>query len=357
MKNRGRVHSKKKGSNRRLSDSYTYTGELETKTGIRLVQYNSEMLEVKDTTDLTLFAPLVNSKYVSWIHVSGLTEASLITSMVKEFGLHNLDAKDILTPEHIVKVEVFDNHMLIILNDCFYDTNGEFHKEHLSLILTKNAVISFTESNSPLFDATLSALQNNLLGICDRKADTLLAFLLNHVTVSLVDSASRIEDMLEDLEEQLLDIKKNQLNFGEIIQGKRREYMTIKKSVLPLKEQFGKLLIINNPLINKDTLPLFRDANDQLQYVTQSMEGCREIISSLVDLYISNNDLRMNAIMKRLTVVSTIFIPLTFLAGIWGMNFKWMPELNWQYGYLIAWGLMLLSGILTWLYMKRKDWY
>jgi magnesium transporter len=196
-----------------------------------------------------------------------------------------------------------------------------------------------------------------LLGICDRKADTLLAFLLNHVTVSLVDSASRIEDMLEDLEEQLLDIKKNQLNFGEIIQGKRREYMTIKKSVLPLKEQFGKLLIINNPLINKDTLPLFRDANDQLQYVTQSMEGCREIISSLVDLYISNNDLRMNAIMKRLTVVSTIFIPLTFLAGIWGMNFKWMPELNWQYGYLIAWGLMLLSGILTWLYMKRKDWY
>ena len=133
--------------------------------------------------------------------------------------------------------------------------------------------------------------------------------------------------------------------------------MTIKKSVLPLKEQFGKLLIINNPLINKGTLPLFRDANDQLQYVTQSMEGCREIISSLVDLYISNNDLRMNAIMKRLTVVSTIFIPLTFLAGIWGMNFKWMPELNWQYGYLIAWGLMLLSGILTWLYMKRKDWY
>ena len=87
------------------------------------------------------------------------------------------------------------------------------------------------------------------------------------------------------------------------------------------------------------------------------MEGCREIISSLVDLYISNNDLRMNAIMKRLTVMSTIFIPLTFLAGVWGMNFRLMPELSWEYGYLIAWGVMLLTGLLTWLYMKRKDWY
>ena len=357
MKNRIKTHSKKRGSNRRLSENYMYTGELETKTGIRLVQYNSEMLEVKDITSLTSFTPLVSKKCVSWIHVTGLTDAAQVTSLVKEFGLHNLDAKDILTPEHVVKIDVFENHALIILNDCYYDVNSELHSEHLSLILTNDTVISFTESNNPLFDATLNALQSNLLGICARKADTLLAFLLNHVTVSLVDSASRIEDMLEDLEEELLDIKGNRINFGESIQKKRREYMMIKKSVLPLKEQFNKLLLSGNPLINKDTLPLFRDANDQLQYVTQSMEGCREIISSLVDLYISNNDLRMNAIMKRLTVMSTIFIPLTFLAGVWGMNFRLMPELSWEYGYLIAWGVMLLTGLLTWLYMKRKDWY
>jgi magnesium transporter len=94
-----------------------------------------------------------------------------------------------------------------------------------------------------------------------------------------------------------------------------------------------------------------------LQFIIQTTESCREIISSLVDLYISNNDLRMNAIMKRLTIVSTIFIPLTFLAGIWGMNFKMMPELDWQYGYGIAWSLMLLTAISTWLYMRKKDWF
>ena len=96
---------------------------------------------------------------------------------------------------------------------------------------------------------------------------------------------------------------------------------------------------------------------DHVQFIIQTTESCREIISSLVDLYISNNDLRMNAIMKRLTIVSTIFIPLTFLAGIWGMNFKMMPELDWQYGYGIAWSLMLLTAISTWLYMRKKDWF
>ena len=91
--------------------------------------------------------------------------------------------------------------------------------------------------------------------------------------------------------------------------------------------------------------------------IGNQIDLCRETLSSLVDLYISNNDLRMNAIMKRLTIVSTLFIPLTFLVGVWGMNFKIMPELDWRYGYFIAWAVMIATGGLTWLYMKRKDWY
>ena len=124
-----------------------------------------------------------------------------------------------------------------------------------------------------------------------------------------------------------------------------------------MKEQFAKLLRTENGIISSDILPIYNDLSDQLQFIIQTTESCREIISSLVDLYISNNDLRMNAIMKRLTIVSTIFIPLTFLAGIWGMNFKMMPELDWQYGYGIAWSLMLLTAISTWLYMRKKDWF
>lgn len=161
--------------------------------------------------------------------------------------------------------------------------------------------------------------------------------------------------MLEDIEELLLDIHNIPANTGQLIQERRKESITIRKNAQPLKEQFIKLS--KNPaLISAELLPLFNDIYDQILFTLQTTESCREIISSLVDLYISNNDLRMNAIMKRLTVVSTIFIPLTFLAGVWGMNFQFMPELGWKYGYLFAWLLMLLAGLISWLYLRRKDW-
>lgn len=133
-----------------------------------------------------------------------------------------------------------------------------------------------------------------------------------------MESASKVEEMLEDIEETLLDIKNDQGNMGLLIQQRRKEYMVIRKNSQPLKEQFAKLLRTENGIISSDILPIYNDLSDQLQFIIQTTESCREIISSLVDLYISNNDLRMNAIMKRLTIVSTIFIPLTFLAGIWG---------------------------------------
>ena len=141
-----------------------------------------------------------------------------------------------------------------------------------------------------------------------------------------MESASKVEEMLEDIEETLLDIKNDQGNMGLLIQQRRKEYMVIRKNSQPLKEQFAKLLRTENGIISSDILPIYNDLSDQLQFIIQTTESCREIISSLVDLYISNNDLRMNAIMKRLTIVSTIFIPLTFLAGIWGLNYMMMPE-------------------------------
>ena len=133
--------------------------------------------------------------------------------------------------------------------------------------------------------------------------------------------------------------------------------MLMKKAILPLKEQYIKLLRAENLLIHKVNRAFFNDVNDHLQFVLQTIEICRETLSSLVDLYISNNDLRMNDIMKRLTIVSTIFIPLTFLVGVWGMNYKWMPELEWQYGYLFAWIVMAIIGIIVYLYFRKKKWY
>ena len=271
--------------------------------------------------------------------------------------MHNVDAKDILTPQHVAKIEEYNGHLLIVLNTCYFDDDQELRPEHVTILVMGNTIITFTERNSGLFDSVHQAISNNLLGIREKTIGLLLVFLLNSLIASLVEIISRVEETLGDLEETLLDPNDEQKNIGPAIQRHRREYMLIRRNSQPLKEQFPKLLRTDNGIVTPDLLPVYYDLQDQLLFILQTTESCREITSSLVDLYIANNDLRMNRIMKRLTVVSTIFSPLTFLAGIWGMNFKVMPELDWRYGYATAWAIMILTAIGTWLYMKRKDWY
>lgn len=358
MRRKESSRKRKHISNRHLSDKYFYSGEHETNTGIRLTQYDEHSLQTKEVgVTASSFNKLIDPGQVNWFEVSGLTNAEVITRIVNDFGLDNLDAKDILTPQHVVKIEEYKGRMLIVLNSCYYDANMEIKSEHISILVTGNVVITFTESNNPVFETAHKALDSNMLNIRKKGSGLLLAFLLNTIIANLVETASKVEEILEDIEETLLDPKNDQGNMGSLIQKHRHEYMIIRKNSQPLKEQFSKLLRTENGIITPDILPIYNDLQDQLLFVMQTTESCREITSSLVDLYISNNDLRMNAIMKRLTVVSTLFIPLTFLVGVWGMNFKIMPELDWQYGYFIAWIVMMATGVLTWWYMKKKDWY
>lgn len=353
-------HSRRhrRGSNRRLSDKYFYVGSHDTETNIRLIQYNESSLtthEVKN--DAPDFSKLTDNKFISWFQVSGLTDSEVITRIVKECGLHNLDAKDILTPQHVIKIEEYKDRLLIVLNSCYYNDNKELHTEHISIVVSGNMLITFTESNNPVFESVVEALKTNLLGIRKKGSGLLLAFVLNTIFSNLADSVSKVEEYMEDIEEALLNPESKIDHIGQQIQERRRDYMTIRKNSQPLKEQFSKVIRSEMGIVTEDIRPVYGDLSDQIQFIIQTMEGCRDIISSLVDLYISNNDLRMNAIMKRLTVVSTIFIPLTFLAGVWGMNFDVMPELGWKHGYLMAWGIMIVIGILTWLLLKKKDWY
>lgn len=171
------VHRRRHISNRHLSDKYYYAGEHETVTDIRLTQYNAEALhttEVKKGT--SSFGKLVDPSKINWFQVSGLTDSDTITRIVKEFGLHNLDAKDILTPQHVVKIEEYANHVLIILNSSYYDANMEIHSEHISLLVTGNVVITFTESNNPVFANTMKALESDMLNLRKKRQRTAACF-------------------------------------------------------------------------------------------------------------------------------------------------------------------------------------
>lgn len=358
MKRKDNMRHKRHLSNRHLAEQYIYAGELPTSTGIRLTQYSAVGLQRKAVNPSeSSFKPLIDPEKINWFEVSGLNDAETVMRIVKEFGLHDVDAKDVLTPQHVSKIESDHSHTFLILKVCFFEADQTLRTEHVGILVCGKTVITFTESDDPVFDIVHKAIEQNKLSIRQKGTGLLLAFLLNTLFANMIETVSKIEDRLIEIEEQLITLSDtNSRTIGALIQQHRQEYMAMKRIAQPLKEQFSNLRL-NPNLVTQELIPIYNDLQDQLLFVIQTAENCREITSSLVDLYVSNNDLRMNTIMKRLTVVSTLFIPLTFLVGVWGMNFHYMPELEWKYGYLFAWGTLLLIGCLTWFYMKHKDWY
>ena len=347
--------------NNLLSEKLIYTGESQTPTHLHLCTYNaSEIQEVTGKTFQEISSSLNNDR-INWLQVHGMRNTETIREICSYFEIDFLILQDILNADHPTKIEEHDNYIVLILKifspalKTEEDGMDELNQQQVCIILGTNFVLTFLENETDFFDEVSAALRNDVLKIRNRQSDYLLSVLLNSVIGNYMVMISDIDNALEDLEEELLTVSEGN-DIGIQIQSLRRQYMLMKKSILPLKEQYIKLLRGESSLMHKVNRAFFNDVNDHLQFVLQTIEICRETLSSLVDLYISNNDLRMNDIMKRLTIVSTIFIPLTFLVGVWGMNFKFMPELDWKYGYWFAWLLMVVIGMIVYAFFREKKW-
>lgn len=345
--------------NNLLSEKLVYTGDSLTPTHLHLCTYNTE--EIQEVLH-TCFSPIsknLDNKGINWLQIHGLRNTETIRQVCDHFEINFLVLQDILTANHPTKIEEHDKYTVLILklfnrNDS-HETWEELDQQQVCIIFGANYVLTFVENETDFFDDITDALRYNVLKIRTKQTDYLLSVLLNSIMANYISIITTIDDELENLEERLLTITGKD-DIGAEIQSLRHQYMLIKKVVLPLKEQYVKLLRSDNELMHKSNRAFFNDVNDHLQFVLQTIDICRETLSSLVDLYISNNDLRMNDIMKRLTIVSTIFIPLTFLVGVWGMNFKVMPELEWQHGYLLAWVVMVAIGVVAYWFFQKKRW-
>ena len=348
--------------NNLLSEKLIYTGDSLAPTHLHLCTYSTTEIQESSGNTFQSIKDTLDNTHINWLQVHGMKDTETIRGIGSPFELDFLVLQDILNANHPTKIEEHDKYIVLILKLFYPNTHkgedelDELLQQQVCIILGSNYVLTFLEKETDFFDDVNTALRNDVLKIRSRQTDYLFSVLLNSVMGNYISTISSIDDALEDLEEELLTITEG-YDIGIQIQALRRQYMLMKKAILPLKEQYVKLLHAENLLIHKVNRAFFNDVNDHLQFVLQTIEICRETLSSLVDLYISNNDLRMNNIMKRLTIVSTIFIPLTFLAGVWGMNYKWMPELDWRYGYLFAWLVMGIIGIIVYLFFKKKNWY
>lgn len=346
--------------NNLLSEKLNYIGASDTPTHLHLCSYNAEEVQSFQENNLEKIIPSLKEDHINWIQVHGLQNTEMVHQICRHFCIDFLTIQDILNSKHLTKIEEHDTYNVVILKQLLTADSKEFVPQQLCIVQGKNFVLTFTESETDFFNEIHAALVKNVLKIRNRQSDFLLSVILNSVMASFMSIISEMEDQLEDLEELFLSPFPSAADAQpgiEEIQRYRKNYRLIKKCIFPLKEQMSKLLHEENLLLHKANRPFFNDVNDHLQFVLQTLEGCRDLLSAMVDLYLSNNDQRMNGIMKQLTIVSTIFIPLTFLAGIWGMNFQWMPELGWKYGYLFAWILMLAVGTAVYFYFKHKKWY
>lgn len=337
--------------------SLVHTGiAYESDVHIQLITYNQEDYSITETNDINKLIPILKPDQVNWIKITGLHDVNQIDDLGKHFGLHPLMLEDILNTHHLPKTEDYENHIFLTLKELSLTTKDNIiDKRQISFVLGNTYLISFEEQKSNIFQPIIERIQTKKGKLRVMQNDYLFYALTDIIIDNYLKIVDDMDDDMELIEQELLE-KKSKLILKKILH-KRKQQLSLKKSVVPLLDEIRKFHHSESNLINPKTNIYFQDLIDHLQQINQNLESFREMISNLTELYLANNDVQMNDVMKRLTVVSTIFIPLTFIVGLYGMNFRNIPELEWQNGYYITWGIMITITIVMIIYLKRRKWF
>jgi magnesium transporter len=304
----------------------------------------------KDVADL---ANAFEPDTVTWIDVDGLHNADLIGAVGKIFGIHPLLIEDILHTDQRPKVEQYPDYIFIVMQLLHWvDNQVEF--EQLSLILGDSFVLTFQETNEDPFGPIRQRLQDPPGRLRRSGADYLAYSLLDVVVDNYFLILEELGEKIEALENRL--VRDPSEDLLEPIYRLKREMLHLRRSVWPLREVVAGLQRGESSHFEESTLVYLRDVYDHIIQVIDTVETYRDIASSLIDIYLTGVSNRMNEVMKVLTVISTIFIPLTFITGLYGMNFAYMPELGWRWGYPVVWGIIVLISVVMLIYFRRRDW-
>ncbi len=293
---------------------------------------------------------------VTWINVDGVHDPAVIEKIGTHFGLHPLVLEDIMNTSQRPKLEDLGETLFLALKMIQFDPSGtDVEIEHLSLILGRNFVLSFQEQPGDMFDPVRERIRRGKGRIRKMGSDYLVYSLIDAVVDHYFVVMEKLGEGVEELEDELVaNPRKETLHR---IHSLKREMIFLRKSVWPLREMVAGMERAECPLIRETTDIFLRDVYDHTIQVLDNIEAFRDMLSGMLETYLSSISNRMNEVMKVLTIISTIFIPLTFLAGVYGMNFEHMPELRWKFGYFLVWGIMLAVGGIMALFFKRKKWF
>lgn len=320
---------------------------------IEVIQFNEEEVQRKKVKSVS--PELIEKEnYVNWINITGIHDVELVKKVGQLLGLHPLTLEDITNTRQRPKKEEFEDYIITILDMLSYQ--GEYiQSEQVSLILRENTLVTFQEAHGDDFDPVRVRIEENKGQIRTKGADYLLYALLDAIVDKYFHILERNEEVLEDLDD-LVVASRTGPDTLETIQNLKQEIVFLRKTIWPLNTIFGNLYRVDSPLIKKETDFYLRDVYDHIGQLMDEIDVSRDMLSSMLDIYLSNKSNKMNEVMQFLTVISTIFIPLTFIAGVYGMNFKYMPELESKIAYPAVMLLMLVIAVVQLIYFKSKKW-
>lgn len=339
-----------------IPGTLVYTGKKSGKElRIESFDYTKNTVEETVLVNIEDAAPFKDTDSVTWINVNGLHYINEIESIGKQYGLHPLVLEDIVNTTQRPKIDEYDDYLFVVLKMLYYDKEENVSIEQVSLVLGKNYVLSFQEAEGDVFNAIRNRLRNNKGRIRGLKSDYLMYALIDAVVDNYFSIIETLGNKIEDLETELFSGNSRE-DINIEVQQLKREILKVRRAIFPLREIISRIEKGEHPLINNRTITYYRDIYDHLIQVSENIDIYREMIWSLMDMYMTTISNRMNEVMKVLTIIATIFIPLTFFSGIYGMNFEYMPELDYKYSYFILWGIMIALFIGMLFYFRRKKW-
>ncbi|MCM4160806.1 magnesium/cobalt transporter CorA [Antarcticibacterium flavum] len=340
----------------------TYIGRKESaETRLEVIDYNKESFERYTSTRPEDAFDFENENKTTWINIDGLSNTAEIEKLGKYYNLHPLILEDIVNTNQRPKIDEYQDFIFVVVKMLYFPkeatskTNGNLVSEHVSFVVGEDYVLSFQEAGGDVFDGVRERLENGKGRIRGNGADYLLFCLLDAIIDNYFEVIDHMGDQIEFLEEDLFQ-KQPSDDITFQIQELKRTILRIRRAVFPLREVLSRLEKMDTNLIQEKTRNYFRDLYDHITQVSENIEIYREMTWGLMDMYMTTISNKMNEVMKVLTIIATIFIPLTFIAGIYGMNFEFMPELQWKYSYFVLWGIMLMVFVVMLYFFRKKKW-
>lgn len=333
-----------------------YKGKKETSTTrLEIFNYNSEKVERLESGSVEDAFNLTNPNSIIWINLNGLSDTGAIEKLGTHYNIHPLILEDIANTDQRPKIDEFEDYLFIAFKMIYFEDDKKLTYEHISMIVGNGYVLTFQESDGDVFDHLRERILNNKGRIRTVGADYLAYTIMDAVVDNYLSVVESFGDHIEELETSLFESETDDDVPAEIQKYKRR-ILKLRRSILPFREVVNRLEKLELPLIDKRTQSYIRDLYDHILQVSESIDLYREMIWGLMDMHMNILSNKMNEVMKVLTIIATIFIPLTFIAGIYGMNFDNIPELHYKNGYFVLIGVMVVIFLFMLLYFRRKKW-